>query len=88
MEGHSYRWRDIRWTCVNDVLELSKSPKYQDVTIICEAGKLQINSFLLASVFPIVKDLLEPSSEEMFISLPEIDCRKFCHLYYSNNPNH
>jgi len=83
MEGHSYRWRDIRWTCVNDVLELSKSPKYQDVTIICEAGKLQINSFLLASVFPIVKDLLEPSSEEMFISLPEIDCRNLFSFFNS-----
>ena len=44
------------WTCVDDVLELSQNPKYQDVTIICFDGSYQVNTFLLTSIFPIFKD--------------------------------
>jgi len=72
-----------QWTCGNDVLELCQNPEYQDVTIICDGGKCKINSFLLASVFPIVKDILKPCSEEMFISLPDIVCDQLSNFFNS-----
>lgn len=59
--------------CVADVLELSSEAQYQDVTIICNGGKCQTNSFLLASLFPIVKNIVEPSLEEKIISLPSVN---------------
>ena len=70
-----------QWKCVNDVLELCQNPKNKDVTLICSGGKVQINSLLLASVFPIVKDLLEPWSEEMFISLPDVFCDQLSNFF-------
>jgi len=62
----------FKWTCLGDVLELSQNPIYQDVTFICEGGKYHASSFLMASIIPFVKDIMEPSSEEMFISLPDV----------------
>ena len=61
---HSFRFKikimgltsQLFWTCVDDVLELSQNPKYQDVTIICFDGSYQVNTFLLTSIFPIFKD--------------------------------
>ena len=61
---HSFRFNinimgftsQLYWTCVDDVLELSQNPKYQDVTIICFDGSYHVNPFLLASIFPIFKD--------------------------------
>ena len=50
------------WTCVDDVLELSQNPKYQDVTIICFDGSYHVNPFLLASIFPIFKDRVVQSN--------------------------
>ena len=29
----------LPWKCLEDVLELSQNPQYQDVTIICDGGK-------------------------------------------------
>ena len=64
-----------------DVLQLSQEIQYQDVTIICDGGKCQTNSFLLASIFPILKDIMEPSLEEKFISMPDISHKKLSEFF-------
>jgi len=76
------------WECLNDVLELSQDPRYQDVTIICDGGLCKVNSFLLASIFPVIKILSDPSIEEMCISLPGVkssDLKTFLLSLFSNN---
>ena len=53
----------IPWVCFEDVLELSQNPRFQDVTILCDGGKIHVNSFLLASIFPIVRHLFDATNE-------------------------
>ena len=58
-----------------DILELSQNPEYQDVTIICDNGRLNVNSFLLASVFPVLRKLnYSEWGELIFITLRGLDC--------------
>ena len=60
---------------VHEVLKLSDSSLYQDVTLLCSDGKLKMSSFLLATVFPVFRDVLVKVShfeEEVVISLPDI----------------
>ena len=71
----------LPWKCLEDVLELSQNPQYQDVTIICDGGKFHVNSFLLASIFPIIKGLLDPSTDEMCISLPDINYQELTEFF-------
>lgn len=72
-EDHTVVKYNSKYNFVATVLELSQEHQYQDVTILCDGGKCQTNSFLLASLFPIVKNIVEPSHEEKFISFPDID---------------
>jgi len=67
--------------CFSDVLELSQELQYQDVTIICDGGKCHINSFLLASIFPIVKNIPISSLEDMIISLPDVKHKKLTEFF-------
>ena len=64
-----------------DVLQLSQEIQYQDVTIICDGGKCHINSFLLASIFPIVKNIPISSLEDMIISLPDVKHKKLTEFF-------
>ena len=60
-----------------DILELSQNPEYQDVTIICDNGRLNVNSFLLASVFPVLRKLnYSEWGELIFITLRGLDCNE------------
>ena len=66
-----------------DVLQLSDCSLYQDVTLICSDGSLKLNSFLLAAVFPLFRDILGEVShyeEEMVISLPDVVSREIKHF--------
>ena len=67
--------------CFSDVLEFSQELQYQDVTIICDGGKCHINSFLLASIFPIVKNIPISSLEDMIISLPDVKHKKLTEFF-------
>ena len=60
------------WNCIDDLVSLSHDPQYQDVTIICQDGKLCVNSFLLATLFPGMRNTLHNSDEEVKIIMPEI----------------
>ena len=67
----------------HDVLQLSDCSLYQDVTLICSDGSLKLNSFLLAAVFPLFRDILGEVShyeEEMVISLPDVVSREIKHF--------
>ena len=60
---------------VHQVLQLSECSLYQDVTLICSDGNLKLNSFILAAVFPLFRDILvkiEQYEEEVVISLPNV----------------
>ena len=52
-----------RWTCLDDLMNLCHQPHYQDVTIICKNGHLNVNSFLLASLFPVLRNILVEDSK-------------------------
>ena len=55
-------------------MKLSMEGRWNDVTIICEDGKIQSNSFLLASMFPVFTDIFSyfQIEEDIFISIPDI----------------
>ena len=61
---------------VEDIFNLSKESQYQDVTIICHNGTFQFNSFLLATLFPIFREILNTSmqyDDSYIISMPDMD---------------
>ena len=51
-------------------MKLSMEGRWNDVTIICEDGKIQSNSFLLASMFPVFTDIFSyfESDEDIYSS--------------------
>ena len=58
---------------VGEVVSLASEECHQDVTLLCQDGQVRANSFLLATVFPLVRRALMTVShleEDMVISLP------------------
>ena len=53
------KYLNSRWLC--EILELCQDPQYQDVTLICQDGKLSVNSFLLAAVLPLFGEVKQCS---------------------------
>ena len=74
-----------RDTIILNILSLSGEPKYQDVQIICKNGVVKTNSFLLASIFPLFKDLLKSANYEspFVISIPDMDKKSLCQMFHS-----
>ena len=61
---------------VEEILNLCRISSYQDVTIICQNGSFQSNSFLLAALFPIFRDIFNTSGQyeqSYVISMPDMD---------------
>ena len=61
---------------VLEVLDLSQIRCHQDVTIVCSNGTVHSNSFLLASIFPVVRGALETTieyQEPVLILIPDVD---------------
>ena len=59
-----------------EVVDLSQTRCHQDVTIICSNGTVYSNSFLLASLFPVVKRALETTiqyQDPVVILIPDMD---------------
>ena len=57
-------------------INLFREGAHSDVTIICKDGKTQANSFFIAALFPVVKNVLIFSQffdEDIFISLPDVN---------------
>ena len=67
------------------MLSLSQEPNYQDVQILCENGVFETNSFVLASIFPLFKDLLKTANHEepFVISMPDMDKDLMKQLFYA-----
>ena len=58
------------------VLDLSRTRCHQDVTIVCSNGTVNSNSFLLASIFPVVRRALETTiqyQDPVLILIPDMD---------------
>jgi len=67
-----------------EILELSQNPEYQDVTIICDNGRFNVNSFLLASFFPVMRKInYSEWGEQIFISLLGLDCNDLLRVFQS-----
>ena len=61
---------------VLEVLDLSQIRCHQDVTIVCSNGTVHSNSFLLASIFPVVRRALETTiqyQDPVVILIPDMD---------------
>jgi len=61
---------------IDDILVLSQNDHYQDVTIICQNGRVKSNSFLLTAIFPVFRDILPSlveSDSDLVISIPDMD---------------
>ena len=65
---------DPRVVTLEEIMKLSMEGRWNDVTIICQDSKIQSNSFLLASMFPVVREIFKNSTneEDIFISMPDI----------------
>jgi len=48
----------MNWTCIEEMLILAKDPKYQDATLVCSNGNISVNSVILASMSPVIRDVL------------------------------
>ena len=76
---------------VEEILNFCKYSSFQDVTIICQNGSFQSNSFLLAAMFPIFRDILNTSvqyEESYVISMPDMDkncLETFCANLYQKS---
>ena len=46
------------WNVVDDILELAQHHQYQDVTLVCNDGKMTCNSIVLALSFPTIRKAL------------------------------
>ena len=61
---------------VLEVLNLSQTRCHQDVTLNCSNGTVHSNSFLLASIFPVVRRALETTiqyQDPVLILIPDMD---------------
>ena len=65
---------DPRVVTLEEIMKLSIEGRWNDVTIICEDGKIQSNSFLLTSMFPVIREIFNnfTNEEDFFISMPDI----------------
>ena len=55
----------ISWTCFDDILSLSQDLRYQDVILVCKNGSLTLNSVIIASLSPVIRNAMKslPASE-------------------------
>ena len=61
---------------VSEVLDVSQTVCHQNMTIICSNGTFKSNSFVLASVFPIFRDILDTPvqvDDPAHILIPDLD---------------
>ena len=61
---------------LDEILKFSKDKNYQDATILCKNGLFHSNSFLLATIFPILKTVLNSMmhiDEPLVISKPNLN---------------
>ena len=61
---------------LKEVIQLSQDGNYQDVTIICSNGTFQSNIFVLAAIFPVLRNILDTfghSDEPSVIFIPNLD---------------
>ena len=65
---------DPRVMTLEEILRISMEGRWNDVTIICEGGNFQSNRFLLASMFPVIRDAFNnfANEEDIFMSIPNI----------------
>ena len=80
---------------LSDVLDLSQSGCYQDVTIVCKNGTVQSNSFILASIFPVVRGILDipiQYQDTAVLLIPDLNKPDletfFQHLYQQHSEFH
>ena len=68
------------WTGLDDILELCKQPQNQDVTIICQNGKLNVNNFLLSAMFPVLGSC---KVKETVVIIPDSYIKDIEHFFNS-----
>ena len=69
---------------LHQTLDLSRQGCFNDVTIICGDGKFHSNSFLLATIFPVVRNIfhrIQNYDENIIISLPDVNLSEFEHFF-------
>ena len=61
-----------------EVQKLSDCSFYQDATLLCSDGSLMLSKFLLASIFPMMREILKTQGqEEVVMSLPDASTDEF-----------
>merc|ERR1712241_125707 len=77
---------DPRLETLHLILDLSRQGSCSDVTLICEDGRFQSNSFLLAAIFPVLRQILsnlQNLDEDVHISLPGVKVSHFEEIFQS-----
>jgi len=62
------------WNVVGDILELAQHPQYQDVTLVCNNGKMTCNSIVLALLSPPIRRALSNLQDADFDEMITIMC--------------
>jgi len=71
---------------LDEIFQLSGVECYQDVTIICGNGTFHSNSFLLAAIFPIFRNVLKSYVQEtQMISMPDMDKNELVKFFQNLN---
>ena len=71
---------------LDEIFQLSGDKYYQDVTIICGNGTFHSNSFLLAAIFPIFRNVLKSYVHEtQVISMPDMDKNELVKFFQNLN---
>ena len=66
--------RDPRVVTFEEIVKMSGDGGWDDVTIICADGKFKSSSFLLATMFPVIRSVFSDVlvDDDVFISLPDV----------------
>ena len=87
VESSSLQVEDPRVMTLRETIMISSGGDFNDVTIICEDGLMKSNSFLLAAIFPLLRNMfnysLQSNEEDIFITLPDVELLELTEFFHN-----
>ena len=87
VESSSLQVEDPRVMTLRETIMISSGGDFNDVTIICVDGLMKSNSFLLAAIFPLLRNMfnysLQSNEEDIFITLPDVELLELTEFFHN-----
>ena len=87
VESSSLQVEDPRVMTLRETIMISSGGDFNDVTIICVDGQMKSNSFLLAAIFPLLRNMfnysLQSNEEDIFITLPDVELLELTEFFHN-----